>query len=159
MCDWLATLGLAASQWSDVVDTNELRNVGVPGFLQEFPDMDAFSLGELTGTEFVFTPYARGLGVELQERLEEIVDGRGLTQAGTETRVKWKNIAALFYDLESHGNSRSVLGPVASDVIKQRLAEASLGLRPILKRKQMRKFQEIWNPKEADPEPCSEAEG
>jgi hypothetical protein len=113
MCDWLGTVGMAASQWSDVVDTDELRNVGMPGFLQEFPDMDAFNVRELTGTEFIFTPYARGLEVELQERLEEIVDGRGLTQAGTQRRVKWKNIGALVDDLESRGNGRLVLGPVA----------------------------------------------
>jgi hypothetical protein len=145
VCDWLATLGMAVSQWSDVVDINDLRNVGVPGFLQEFPDMDAFNLRELSGTEFVFTPYARGLEVELQEKLEEIVDGRGLTQAGTQRRVKWRNIGALVDDLEARGNSRLVLGPVASDIIKQRLAEASLGIRPSLKPRQVRKIERAGN--------------
>src|SRR5262249_16898534 len=96
---------------------------------------------ELTGTEFGFTPYARGLEVELQERLEDIVDGRGLTRAGTQRRIKWKNIGALVDDLESGGNSRLVLGPVAGDVIKIRLAEASLGLRQTLKPKQMRQIE------------------
>jgi superfamily I DNA/RNA helicase len=142
MCDWLTTLGMAASLWSDVIDTDELENVGTPGFLQEFPDIDAFDVRELTGTEFVFTPYARGLEVDLQEKLEEIVDGRGLTRAGTQRRTKWKNFGALVDDLDSHGNSRLVLGPVASEVIKKRLAEALLGLRPTLKPKQMRKFEQ-----------------
>ena len=41
MCDWLATLGMAASQWSDVVDTDELRNVGMPGFLRQIPMIQA----------------------------------------------------------------------------------------------------------------------
>jgi UvrD-like helicase C-terminal domain len=153
ICDWLATLGMSASQWSDVVDTGELRNVGMPGLLQEFPDMDGFNLRELTGTEFVYTPYARGLEVELQEKLEEIVDGRGLTQAGTQRRVKWKNIGALIDDLESRGNSRLVLGPVASDVIKKRLAEALLGLRPTLKSKQTRKFEQVETAKNPIPRP------
>jgi hypothetical protein len=143
MCDWLATLGMAASRWSEVIDIDELRNVGMPGFLQEFPDMDAFNVREVTGTEFIFTPYARGLEVELQEKLEEIVDGRGLTRAGTQRRVRWKNIGALVNDLERRGNSRLVLGPVASDVIEKRLAEALLELRPTLKPKQMRKFEQI----------------
>jgi hypothetical protein len=147
MCDWLGTVGMAASQWSDVVDTDELRNVGMPGFLQEFPDMDAVNVRELTGTEFIFTPYARGLEVELQERLEEIVDRRGLTQAGTQRRVKWKNIGALVDDLESRGNGRLVLGPVASDVIEKCLAEALLGVRPTLKPKQLRKFEQIGTAK------------
>jgi AAA domain/UvrD-like helicase C-terminal domain len=144
--DWLTKVGMIASQWSDVVDTDGLRNVGMPGFLQEFPDMDDFKLHGLTGTEFIFTPYARGLEVELQERLEEIVDGRGLIQAGTQRRVKWKNVGALIDDLESRGNSRSTLGPVASDVIEKRLAEASLGIRPSLKPRQMRKIERALQP-------------
>lgn len=142
MCDWLATLGMAASQWSDIVDIDQIRKVGLPGFLQEFPDMDAFDVRELTGTEFIFTPYARGLEVDLQEWLEEKVDGRGLTRAGTQRRVKWKNIGELVEDFESRGNSGFELGPVAVDVIKKWLAEALLGLRPSLKPKQIRKFEQ-----------------
>jgi hypothetical protein len=42
----------------------------MPGFLQEFPDTDTLNLLDLTGTEFIFTPYAHGLNVELQEKLE-----------------------------------------------------------------------------------------
>jgi hypothetical protein len=38
-----------------------------------------------------------------------------------------------------------VLGPVASDVIEKRLAEASLGIRPSLKPKQMRKIEQAGN--------------
>jgi hypothetical protein len=94
---------------------------------------------KLTGTEFIFTPYARGLEVELQEKLEELVDGRGMLQARTQRRIKWKNIGALIDDLDSGGGGGSVLGPVARDVIKTRLAEASLGLRPSLKPKQILK--------------------
>jgi hypothetical protein len=139
VCDWLATLDIPISQWSDVVDTDDLPRVGIPGFLQEFPDIEALNLRDLTGTEFIFTPYARGLEVELQEKLEEFVDGRGMLQARTQRRIKWKNIGALMDDLESGGGSGSVLGPVARDVIKTRLAEASLGLRPSLKPKQIRK--------------------
>jgi hypothetical protein len=110
----------------------------MPGFLQEFPDTESLDLHELTGTEFTFTPYARGLDVELQERLEELVDGRGMIQARTQRRLKWKNIGALITDLES-GNGTSVLGPVARDVIATRLMEASLGLRPSIKPRPIRK--------------------
>jgi hypothetical protein len=153
MSNWLSTLGMAASRWSDVVDTDELRNVGTPGFLQEFPDLDTFNIRELTGPEFIFTPYARGLEVELQEKLEDLVDGRGLTRAGTQRRVKWKNIGALVDDLESGGNSRPMLGPVASDVLKIRLAEASLGLRPSLKPRRMERLDHIEAGKKPDTTP------
>lgn len=138
VCDWLAALDLPISQWSDVVDTDDLPEVGIPGFLQEFPETETLNLRDLTGTEFIFTPYARGLEVEFQERLEEFVDGRGMIQARTQRRIKWKNIGALIDDLES-GRGTSVLGPVAGDVIKMRLVEASLGLRPSIRPKPMRK--------------------
>jgi hypothetical protein len=95
-------------------------------------------LSLLTGTEFIFTPYARGLDVEVQERLEEFVDGRGMLQARTQRRLKWRNIGSLIDDLDS-GMGASVLGPVARDVVKTRLAEASLGLRPSIKPKPLRK--------------------
>jgi hypothetical protein len=138
VCDWLETLSLPISQWSDVVDINDLATIGMPGFLQEFPDTETLNLRDLTGTEFIFTPYARGLDVELQEKLEEFVDGRGMIQARTQRRLKWKNIGALIDDLES-GTGTSVLGPVARDVVKMRLAEASLGLRPSIKSRPTRK--------------------
>jgi hypothetical protein len=138
VCDWLETLSLPISQWSDVVDINDLATIGMPGFLQEFPDTETLNLRDLTGTEFIFTPYARGLDVELQEKLEEFVDGRGMIQARTQRRLKWKNIGALIDDLES-GTGTTVLGPVARDVVKTRLAEASLGLRPSIKSRPTRK--------------------
>jgi hypothetical protein len=53
-------------------------------------------------------------------------------------RLKWKNIGALIDDLES-GTGTTVLGPVARDVVKTRLAEASLGLRPSIKSRPTRK--------------------
>ncbi|MBR1240257.1 UvrD-helicase domain-containing protein [Bradyrhizobium sp. AUGA SZCCT0274] len=138
LCDWLTTLNLPISLWSDVVDTDGLTAVGIPGFLQEFPDAENFNLRDLTGTEFIFTPYARGLDVELQGKLENLVDGRGMIQAGTQRRLKWKNIGALIDDLES-GHGTSALGPVAREVINTRLAEASLGLRPSIRPKPVRK--------------------
>ena len=133
VCDWLAKLDLAVSEWSDFVDTDDLVAIGIPGFLHEFPDAETLNLRELTGSEFSFTPYARGLDVELQERLEEFVDGRGLIQAGTQRRLRWKSMGALLDDLESGAGTGGALGPVARDVIKSRLLEASLGLRPSIK--------------------------
>jgi hypothetical protein len=57
----------------------------------------------------------------------------------------------LVDDLESRGNSRSVFGPVASDVIKKRFAEASLGLRPTLKRKQLKDYEQADSAKNSSP--------
>jgi superfamily I DNA/RNA helicase len=149
LCEWLRTLKLPSSQWSDVVDMSDLTKVGVPGFLQEFPDTEGLDLRELTGTEFIFTPYARGLDVELQEKLEEIVDGRGMLQARTQRRLRWRNIGSLIDDLDS-GTGASLLGPVARDTMKVRLAEASLGLRPSIKPRPMRKRPLLVHPASAE---------
>lgn len=138
LCKWLSAIEMPISRWSDVVDTDDLNQVGLPGFLEEFPDADAFDLRTLTGSEFVLTPYARGLDVDLLEKLEDLVDGRGSLQAGSQRRLKWKNIGSLIDDLET-GNAGGVWGPVARNVIKARLAEAALGLRPIFRPKPARK--------------------
>jgi hypothetical protein len=138
VCKWLATLQLPISKWSDVVDTNDLAELGAPGFLQEFPDAENLDLGALTGTEFVLTPYARGFEVDLQERLEELVDGKGMLQAGTLRRLKWRNIGGLRDDLQS-GVGGAIWGPVARSVIQERLTEAALGLRPSIRSRPARR--------------------
>ncbi|MGD5626680.1 3'-5' exonuclease, partial [Xanthomonas citri pv. citri] len=48
VCKWLGTLQLEASRWSDVVDTEDLPELGVPGFLQEFPDAENLEISALT---------------------------------------------------------------------------------------------------------------
>src|SRR5262245_35563055 len=53
--------------------------------------------------------------------------------------------------MESRGDSRLVLGPVAFDLIKERLAAALLGVRPTLKRKQARTFERIEGVKKPTP--------
>lgn len=142
VCKWLATLQMEVSRWSDVVDTDDLPELGIPGFLQEFPDAENLDLSALTGSEFVFTPYARGFEVDLQERLEELVDGRGMIQAGTQRRLKWRNIGSLRDDLQS-GVGGLIWGPVARSVIQDRLTEAALGLRPSIRSKPARRKSSI----------------
>jgi hypothetical protein len=138
VCKWLATLQLPVSRWSDVVDTDDMAGLGIPGFLQEFPDTENLDLSALTGTEFVFTPYARGLDVDLQEKLEDLVDGRGLLQAGTQRRLRWRNIGSLHDDLQS-GAGGMIWGPVARGVLQDRLTEAALGLRPSIRSRPARR--------------------
>lgn len=131
ICDWLSALGVAASKWSDVVVLDDLPDLSLPGFLQEFPDLDVLDVRELTGVEFIYTPYARGLEVDVQQKLEELVDGRGLLQAGTQRRLKWKTMGSLGEDLAIGGGS--TFGPVTRELIKTRLLQASLGARPTIK--------------------------
>jgi len=131
ICDWLSNLEVPTSKWSDVVALDDLPDLSLPGFLQEFPDVDILDVRELTGSEFIYTPYARGLEVDLQQKLEEVVDGRGLLQAGTQRRLKWKTMGSLGDDLATGGGS--TFGPVAREIIKTRLMQASLGARPTIK--------------------------
>lgn len=156
VCKWLATLGLQVSQWSDVVDTDVLPELGIPGFLQEFPDAENLDLGNLTGTEFVFTPYARGLEADLQEKLEDLVDGRGMVQAGTQRRLKWRNIGSLRDDLQT-GVGGALWGPVARGVLQDRLKEAALGLRPSIRSRPARKRSSISTQTKASIEPLEKA--
>ena len=53
--------------------------------------------GELTGLELLYTEKARGLSIDLQDRLEKYVTGRNLTRDGH--LIEWRNISSAISDL------------------------------------------------------------
>ena len=53
--------------------------------------------GELTGLELLYTEKARGLSIDLQDRLEKYVSGRNLTRDGN--LIEWANISSAISDL------------------------------------------------------------
>jgi hypothetical protein len=75
----------------------------------------------LPGEQFVYVSDALGLSVEAQEKLIELVDGRGLTRAGTGRRLKWPSVASLITDLNEARMHDSHIGPVVADEIRSRL--------------------------------------
>ena len=128
---------LQIDQWRDVIDVDSVEPLGVPGFLPEFTDTEIDDMRSLNGRQFLYTPYARGLEVDLQRKIEELVPGQ--SRLRNNRRVLWKNLGQLLDDLDlgiSRGGAANVFGPKADAIVSERLSEASLGLRPTMRRRE-----------------------
>lgn len=94
---------IATDMWSAVEDLKpEYRN-GVPEQLPEFEPRWRTALTDvlgLTGSQFLYTTYARGLSVESQQQIEKLVDGRGRVRGGSGRREKWADVGSLLGDLQ-----------------------------------------------------------
>src|SRR5690606_15915523 len=66
--------------------------------------------------QFLYTPLAFGLSVDCQEKLREIVDGRGMIRGGTGQRTKWADLASLLEDLASPKHERTVGLSIAAEL-------------------------------------------
>lgn len=122
-----------ASPWiTDVTDTIgtglwsefEVLNLdllqGVPEVLPEFePDRDIDGIGKLTGLQFLYTADALSLSPEAQDKLIDLVDGKGLRAAGGGRRLKWPNMASVMVDLNESRRYDAQFGPnVAAEIRK-----------------------------------------
>lgn len=115
--------------WESFVDVAEIKQIGQPGFLAEVPDSEDVtqSVMKMTGQEFNYTVYARGLSPEIQERLEEAVSGRAVSRG--RMRVNWESVGQLLSDMQLP-RTGYVFGPVADKQVLSVLERAHSGLRP-----------------------------
>ena len=129
---WLASVSdtIAVEEWSTYEDLNEKFVAGVP---QVLPDIEEASLdeslAELTGLEYLYTDDALGLSLEAQEKLEELVDGRGAVSAFGK-RLRWRSVGAAATDLHKNRQSDLLFGPKVSDELRVSFARAMPSTRP-----------------------------
>ena len=83
----------------------------VPTRLDEVydPDDELDELIGMTGEEFIYTKYAFGLTVDHQNKITELVDGKGLISSPRRENVKWRDMRSLSIDLYGNPNARSLL--------------------------------------------------
>ncbi|MER8543800.1 AAA family ATPase [Mesorhizobium sp. M1334] len=99
---WISevTNTIGTAMWSEVEILNPTLVQGVPEILPEFePDRHIGDFGKLTGLQFVYTGNALGISPEAQDKLIELVDGRGMRASGGGRRLRWQNMGALITDL------------------------------------------------------------
>jgi hypothetical protein len=115
--------------WNSCENLNAAYNQGVPNLLPETdPNTSNDNTLALSGAEFLYTPSALGLSLEAQERLSEIVDGKGLTRGGLGgRRLKWATMSSLVKDLNESHSHDNVIGPVIADEIRSKLTELIQG--------------------------------
>jgi hypothetical protein len=74
--------------------------------------------------------------VEAQEKLKELVDGRGAVNA-TGKRIRWKTVSSAAADLSRNRRSDLLFGPKVSDELRANFAlsmpDADVLQRPVLR--------------------------
>ena len=68
------------------------------------------SVSYLASNSFI-PPVPSGLSLEAQDKLIDLVDGRGLQAAGGGGRLKWPNMRSLLNDLHSTRKYDLTFGP------------------------------------------------
>ena len=112
---------LSFAKWSDVEELHLDNALAAPRKIPEMEDTGRGHPNLLTGEQYCYTGLALGLSHEAQQKLCELVDGRGMIRG--RTRVKWKTIGDLGKDLESDPRTRAMFGPVTSKEIRENLSQ------------------------------------
>jgi hypothetical protein len=113
-----ATIGVEEWVACEHLDPNLLA--GVPEPLADVPDAPAGSIGDLIGSDYLYTNHALGLSAEAQEKLRDLVDGRGAVQANGK-RVRWRTMSQLEADLTRNRQSDTLFGSKVSDELRSNL--------------------------------------
>lgn len=122
---WLQKVAdtIAVEAWDECEEFDTQLLVGEPAVLPELSEQSGESdLAEMNGREFLYTSYALGLSAEAQEKLRELVDGRGALSSNG-SRTKWKTISALAIDLGKNKRSDNLFGSKVSEEVRDRLAK------------------------------------
>lgn len=115
---WLdnAKDSLTFLEWKDVMSIAAGTPGTTPPHLPEVQDEAALKSLNLNGRQFLYTAWALGLSQEAQNKIEELVDGRGLISNGR--RIRWQTMGALRNDLELAPYARNLFGPKVSEEIR-----------------------------------------
>jgi len=103
---------LSFFEWDEVEELDTEFLTQAPKKIPELEESDHSDIGALNGEQYCYTGYAVGLSHEAQEKLRDLVDGRGLTR--NRERVKWRSVSDLKRDLGSSPRARSIFGPKTS---------------------------------------------
>jgi hypothetical protein len=101
---------------SEILDPKQLR--GVPEPLPEGVH-EHHHLWAMSGRQFLYTRDALGLSIEAQQKLDELVDGRGLMRAGAP--VRWRNLSDLAGSMARSGHALAAFGPVTGREVRELL--------------------------------------
>ena len=105
---WLtnAKIDLDKEPWGDFIDETEIKLIGTPKFLADFPGEDYREIKELSGEQFIFTDQAFGLTSDALEKICSLVREQDTPFAKMEnTGGQLKNIGELYEKLTSEYNN------------------------------------------------------
>lgn len=120
---WLqsASEKLSFFGWDEVEELITEFLMQAPEKIPELEESDHSVIGALNGEQYCYTRYALGLSHEAQDKLRELVDGRGMIRSTDRQRVKWRSVLDLKRDLASSPRVRGMFGPKTSVELRDNL--------------------------------------
>lgn len=112
---------LSFFEWSDVEAFDVQLLTQAPEKIPEVEESNQRDISALNGEQYCYTGHALGLSLEAQEKLRDLVDGRGLTSALSRERLKWRSVGELKRDLDSSPRTRAIFGPKTSVELRDNL--------------------------------------
>lgn len=125
---WLVAVSdtIGTDFWSSYETLNQVYLASVPEMLPEVdPNTLQENTNDLTGTQYLYTSMALGLSVDAQEKLVELVDGRGGRAAGSGRRLRWQNIGSLASDLQESRRNDMLFGPKVAEELRANLTRTT----------------------------------
>ena len=101
---------MLAFSWTDIQTISDDVRFGIP---ERLPEVEIITKDDLdiNGVSFLYTDKAIGLSPEAQDKIVELVDGRGVKSAGR-WRIKWPTLSALVEDMKASRRPDAQFGPV-----------------------------------------------
>lgn len=118
---WIVAVSgtISSDHWASCEILDEALRQGVPEVLSEIETkVEGNAIGHLTGSQFLYTMAAVGMSNEAQKKLVEVVDGMGMTAAGSARRIRWANMGALAADLRASKRQDALLGPKIAEEVR-----------------------------------------
>jgi hypothetical protein len=127
-CAWVRNVDVSieADFWDAVENLDDELMQGVPELLpqadpdNELPDDDVPDELAVTGLGFIYSEPAIGLSAEAQDKLVELVDGKGAKAAGG-ARIRWRTMWALAQDMRESRRPDARFGPAVAAELRERL--------------------------------------
>ena len=113
---------IATDRWEEVEAPAQHLFAGVPSVLPEIdPDIHSSDVEALSGLQYLYTPHARGLSLEAQDKLIQLVDGKGAREAGTGRRRRWPDVQTAAEDLLESRRYDNLFGPSVAEELRANL--------------------------------------
>jgi hypothetical protein len=94
--------------WREYIDRDALKLSGIPHKISERSEQPKMALS-LSGRKFLYCRHAIGLSLELQDKIDELIDGRGRSRADGQA-VAWPTIKAAFDDVVNKPVPKQLFG-------------------------------------------------
>lgn len=93
--------------WDEYFDIEELELYGTPEKISSRNEHVQQAI-KMPGREFLYTRHSVGFSLELQEKIDDLVDGRGRSRSGQP--VAWKDVKTAYDDVLKYPTAKQLFG-------------------------------------------------